>query len=181
MRQGFNACGPVFSSAIQVMALATLLNCPSEFAEKCTRTAENEGFKADTSLQSMKDYILRGILKNRSPVRQTGSVWNKEEDGEDPPPRSRQPAPSLRRWETRRDESGEEEEQRPLAWVRSDARHRPRRTSTPVRTPADRRRELLFRRNSRVESVFDSDSDSSAPVTLLPRRPPKRTKNTTIF
>lgn len=42
IREGFNAAGPVFSVAIQLMALTTLMNCPAEFAEKCNRTTNNE-------------------------------------------------------------------------------------------------------------------------------------------
>ncbi|KAL9976907.1 hypothetical protein ACROYT_G014249 [Oculina patagonica] len=143
VRQGYNACGPVFSSAVQVIALATLLNCPAEFAEKCQRTSETDAYKADPSLVSMKDYLMRGIFKNRTPVRQSGSVWNDDDDVEETTPRHRhsrprQPAPSNRRWEGRADESDDDDEARPLAdAVRS--RRQPRTTSTPVRDPATRR------------------------------------------
>ncbi|KAL9977160.1 hypothetical protein ACROYT_G014538 [Oculina patagonica] len=168
VRQGYNACGPVFSSAVQVIALATLLNCPAQFAKKCQRTSETDAFKADPSLVTMKDYLLRGIFKNRRPIRQSGSVWNEDDDVEETTPRPRhsqprQPALSSRRWERRRDDSDNEEEAQPLAAaVRSNSRRQPRATSTPVRDPANRRRELLFPKTTRDASVFASDSDESS-------------------
>lgn len=170
----------MFSSAVQVIALATLLNCPSEFSEKCLRTAETDAFKADPSLVSMKEYLMRGIFKNRRPVRQSGSVWDDEDDTEEPThsnrhSRARQPAPSSRRWEGRADESDDDNEERPLAHaVRS--RSQPRKTSTPVRDPQTRRRELLFpTKPTQDASVFASDSDDDSSGKKTP--PPKTKKH----
>ena len=85
IQDAFNAAGPALMISAHVMAIASLMHNPQDFAEKWERNASNQMFKEEPSAKNMKNFILDSIIKKRRPVKRTLSIWDEgtdeEEDG----------------------------------------------------------------------------------------------------
>lgn len=97
IQDAFNAAGPMFMVCVQLLALQTLMRNPHNFAEKSSRTPQNEHFRHDPTPKRMRDYLLDSIIKRRRPVSRKVSMWDDDDDDNDDDDQSEgRPAPRRR-------------------------------------------------------------------------------------
>lgn len=112
IQDAYNAAGPMFMISVQLMAIQTLMRNPQDFADKSSRTPQNEHFRQDPTPKRMRDYLLDAIIKRRRPIARNVSMWEDDDDDDDDDDQSGARAAPRRRFQRTSSQPSRERGQR---------------------------------------------------------------------